>query len=166
MDWRNLWTTPAGKTCMRSSTFPSTITIPNFRSISQTVGEFWKRYHQNGKMRWKADLLWWLKKFLMLKEKFSCHKHYTPWRTSYEFCLKCGFLRHFQGFWPAWWSPVAETLYSDQIELNHYFKLDRIWKNIKNSIEKCKNTIVSLLSHQRIPSFSTLQNMSSGVSWT
>jgi hypothetical protein len=32
---------------MGSSSFPSTTTIPNFRSLSLMVGEFWKRYHQN-----------------------------------------------------------------------------------------------------------------------
>ncbi len=69
-----------------------------FQANTRTVTEFWKRYHQNGKMRWKAGVLWGLKKFLMLKEIFLCHKHYTPWRASYEFWSKCGFSRQFQGF--------------------------------------------------------------------
>jgi hypothetical protein len=31
---------------MISSSFSNTITIQNFKSLSQTVIEFWKRYHQ------------------------------------------------------------------------------------------------------------------------
>ncbi len=45
--WRYLWTLPGRKQCTRSSSFPSTIIIPNFKSISPTVLEFWKRYHQS-----------------------------------------------------------------------------------------------------------------------
>jgi hypothetical protein len=44
-----LWTLPGRKQCTMSSSFPNTITIPNFRSISLTVLEFWKRYHQTAK---------------------------------------------------------------------------------------------------------------------
>ncbi len=166
IDWRHLWTTPSGKTCMPSSSFPSTITIPNFRSISLTVAEFWKRYHQNGKMRWKAGLLRWLKKLLMLKEKFCWHKHYTPWRASYGFCSKCDFLRQFQRFWSADWSPATETLSSNWIQLMWHFKIANITKNIQNPIENCKTMLMSLLSHQKIPSFSTQKDSSNGVSWT
>ncbi len=59
---RYLWTLPGRKTCMWSSSFPSTITIPNFKSIALTVGEFWKRYHQNIEVWWKSGVTWWLKK--------------------------------------------------------------------------------------------------------
>jgi hypothetical protein len=45
--WRNLWTLPGRKRCTRSSSFPNTIPMPNFKPISLTVLEFWKRYHQN-----------------------------------------------------------------------------------------------------------------------
>jgi hypothetical protein len=48
---RYLWTLPGRKQCTRSSSFSSTITIPNLKPISSTVEEFWKRYHQN---RWST----------------------------------------------------------------------------------------------------------------
>ncbi len=41
--------TPWWKQVTKSSSFPSTITTPNFKPISQTIGEFWKRYHQKKK---------------------------------------------------------------------------------------------------------------------
>jgi hypothetical protein len=47
--WRYFWTLPGRKSCMRSSSFSSTITIPNFEPLSVTVREFWKRYHQKTK---------------------------------------------------------------------------------------------------------------------
>ncbi len=50
LTWRNLWTLPGRKQCMRSSSFPITITTPNFELISSTVEEFWARYHQNAKI--------------------------------------------------------------------------------------------------------------------
>jgi hypothetical protein len=43
------------------------------------------------------------------------------------------------------------------------FKTRQNNKYMKNPTEKCKNTLVSLLSHQRIPSFSTPQDMSNGA---
>ncbi len=43
---KTLWTNPAGKTCMWSSSFSNPVTISNFKSISLTVAEFWKQYHQ------------------------------------------------------------------------------------------------------------------------
>jgi hypothetical protein len=52
---RNFWTLPGRKSCMLSSSFSSTITIPNFKPISVTVIEFWKRYHQSAQ---KSDLRW------------------------------------------------------------------------------------------------------------
>ncbi len=39
----------AGKCNMTSFSFSSTITIPNFKPISLTVVEFWKRYHHTHK---------------------------------------------------------------------------------------------------------------------
>ncbi len=47
---RLLWTLPGRKPRTMSSSFPSTITIPNFKPISLTVVEFWKRYHQTAKI--------------------------------------------------------------------------------------------------------------------
>ncbi len=49
VDWRHLWIFPGRKQVTRSSSFPSTITTPNFKPISQTIGELWKRYHQKKK---------------------------------------------------------------------------------------------------------------------
>ncbi len=76
MDWRYLWALPVRKPCMGSSSFPNTTTIPNFKPISLTVMEFWKRYHQNqdqnGKMRRNWSNPWWLKKFFILKKKIEC----------------------------------------------------------------------------------------------
>ncbi len=43
---RYLWTLPGRKTCMMSSSPSNTTSISNFKSISLTVVEFWKRYHQ------------------------------------------------------------------------------------------------------------------------
>ncbi len=40
------WTIPGRKQPMWSSSFPSTIIPQNFWTISQTLIEFWKRYHQ------------------------------------------------------------------------------------------------------------------------
>ncbi len=44
---RYLWMIPCRKQGTGSSSFPGTISIPNFKSISLTVEEFWKRYHRN-----------------------------------------------------------------------------------------------------------------------
>jgi hypothetical protein len=44
---RYLWTLPCRKQCMMSSSFLNTTPISNFKSISLTVIEFWKRYHWN-----------------------------------------------------------------------------------------------------------------------
>ncbi len=49
--WRNLCTLPGRKSCMWSSSFPNTTSIPNFKPISLTVIEFWKRYHQTAKIQ-------------------------------------------------------------------------------------------------------------------
>jgi hypothetical protein len=46
---RHLWTLPGRKQCMWSSSFPHTITIPNFEPISLTVLEFWKRYYRKSR---------------------------------------------------------------------------------------------------------------------
>jgi hypothetical protein len=46
MEWRYFWTSPGRKQPMWSSSFPTTITIPNFKSMSLDVLEFWKRYQQ------------------------------------------------------------------------------------------------------------------------
>jgi hypothetical protein len=45
MVWRYLWTFPGRKQSTISSSFSNTTPLPNFKSISLTVLEFWKRYH-------------------------------------------------------------------------------------------------------------------------
>jgi hypothetical protein len=76
---------------MWSSSIPSTITIPYFKPISLRYDEFWKRYHQNYKIRWEAGGLWWLKKFLMLKENFYATKFTRRDALHLNFAQNVGF---------------------------------------------------------------------------
>jgi hypothetical protein len=48
---RYLWTGPGRKTCTTSSNLSNTTSISNFKSLSQTVREFWSRYHQKTSFR-------------------------------------------------------------------------------------------------------------------
>ncbi len=67
------WIILGRKTCMGSSHFPSTITIKKSKSLSVKDVEFWKRYHQNGRIRRNPGNLCWHKKILMKEEIFWMH---------------------------------------------------------------------------------------------
>ncbi len=102
--WRNLWTLLS---CMRSSRFPNTTTIPNFRSISPTVIEFWKRYHQTAKIRVLRPSLkvasYWI---VFISTMILVGLGGPP----FTICTKYGFLVLFRRFWPAQSSPATEIL--------------------------------------------------------
>jgi hypothetical protein len=83
---RHLWTLPSRKQGTMSSSFPSTISIPNFKSISLIVEEFWKRYHWN---------CWSIKKFeAILSEDMFLKSHGCLLNILVEFieAPKTGFL--------------------------------------------------------------------------
>ncbi len=108
--WRYLWTLPGRKQCTRSSIFPSTITIPNFKPISQTVLEFWKRYHQKTRFREQRGG----SKIASFRVVLSNIIIINRFHTIFAKCVVQGF---FWGFWSAEWSPATEISAFSLIEL-------------------------------------------------
>ncbi len=68
---RYLWTLSGRKTCMMSSNPSNTTSISNFKSISLTVVEFWKRYHQKLLNRWISEVEIWTKSCLIINDFFQ-----------------------------------------------------------------------------------------------
>jgi hypothetical protein len=67
MDSRHLWTLPDRKQGTMSSSFPSTITTSNFKPLTLTVGEFWKRYHKKTASSYSDESLKISKRYLIQK---------------------------------------------------------------------------------------------------
>jgi hypothetical protein len=86
MDWRHLWTLPVRKQVTRSSSFPSTITTPNSKPISQTIEEFWKRYHPERRAEAEAER--WFRIFITSISFLLCYKFKVPSATTATIFMK------------------------------------------------------------------------------
>jgi hypothetical protein len=158
--WWYLWTLPGRKQCTRSSSFPSTITIINFKPLSLTVLEFWKRYHQKTSFRWFSGAERGFKNCLMWSSVFQCH-NYQPF-LHYFREMSCS--RIFWGILVSWVIPEISALSLFELQNLHI-------KNEKNKLwiwipcETGMKHLMCLLSHQKISSYQAPQNKLNEVSW-
>ncbi len=72
----------------------------------------------------------------------------------FTICTKFGFLVIFRRFWPAQSSPATDILPEGLFDLRVITKI----RNKKLDTQNARNFPMCLLSHQKIPSFSTLQS--------